>query len=77
MRTKALIAACLLRALSPAPADSQQAPTAIESDPNGPRPAQYAAYVAGTYTLTRKSRGRLVPAQHAHLYERRPAHRIT
>ncbi|HEV8364707.1 MAG TPA: DUF5694 domain-containing protein [Gemmatimonadaceae bacterium] len=26
---------------------------AIESDPNGARPAQYTAYVAGTYTLTR------------------------
>ena len=26
---------------------------AIESDPGGPRPQQYAAYVAGTYTLTR------------------------
>jgi uncharacterized protein DUF5694 len=26
---------------------------AIESDPNGARPGQYAAYVAGTYTLTR------------------------
>ena len=26
---------------------------AIESDPSGPRPQQYAAYLAGTYTLTR------------------------
>ena len=26
---------------------------AIESDPGGPRPQQYAAYLAGTYTLTR------------------------
>jgi len=26
---------------------------AIESDPNGARPGQYTAYVAGTYTLTR------------------------